>query len=83
MPDARVSYSNGDYSLTFWVNASEDTTLVINAPDGRWYCDDDGAGDLNPRVHFAKPTSGAYDIFVGNYDDNNVDATLFVSETQG
>ncbi len=81
VPDVRVNYTSGDYPLTFSVRASEDTTLVINAPDGRWYCDDDGAGDLNPLVHFTKPTSGAYDIFVGNYDDDNADATLSISET--
>ena len=79
-PDVRVNYSSGDYPLTFQVFADDDTTLVINAPDGRWYCDDDGAGDLNPMVYFATPSSGAYDVFIGNYQDGNTDATLSISE---
>ena len=30
---------------------SSDTTLVVNGPDGRWYCDDDGGnGSLNPAL---------------------------------
>ena len=69
-PDYRVTYDAGDGEapLIFSVNSQADTTLVINGPDGRWHCDDDG-GVLgrNPMLMFEAPQSGQYDIWVGIY----------------
>jgi len=30
------------------VNGAEDTTLLVNRPDGSWVCNDDDLGDSNP-----------------------------------
>lgn len=79
-PDFQVFYDAGDPDLIFTVQASEDTTLLINTPNGRWYCDDDGGGDLNPKVTITNPQSGRYDIWVGTYGDDMVQSELRVTE---
>jgi hypothetical protein len=66
-PDYRVNYTPGGFPLSFAVRSQADTTLVINAPDGRWYCNDDGGGNFNPLVRFDRPRAGQYDVWVGTY----------------
>lgn len=69
-PDFRLNWRAGDGSLplVFSVVSNTDTTLVVNGPDGRWYCDDDGGNNgLNPSLVFRRPASGQYDIWVGTY----------------
>ncbi len=79
-PDYRLSYNAGSYPLHFSVRSGADTTLVINAPDGRWYCDDDSNG-LNPAVVFSKPMGGQYDIWVGTFSYGSLpSSTLYISE---
>ncbi len=81
-PDYRVNYSAGStFPLIFSVNSDSDTTLVINGPDGRWYCDDDSGNGLNPSYRFSNPGSGQYDIWVGTYASASLQsATLYISE---
>lgn len=79
-PDVRVNYQAGSLPLHFFVTAGEDTTLVINGPDGQWYCNDDTNG-VNPVVSFAQPGSGQYDIYIGHYGQGaHIPARLHVSE---
>ncbi len=81
-PDVRLVYSAGSLPLIISVASDADTTLVVNAPDGRWYCDDDsGVSGLNPMVRFNNPLSGRYEIWVGTYGSGRLNtATLAVSE---
>lgn len=81
-PDYRVQYRAGSYPLIISVNSSADTTLVINGPDGNWYCDDDGGNQgMNPSVRFNAPASGQYDIWVGTYGSGQLyNSTLSISE---
>lgn len=81
-PDYRVHYRAGSYPLIISVNSSADTTLVVNGPDGRWYCDDDsGNQGLNPMVRFNNPSSGQYDVWVGTYGSGQLyNSTLSISE---
>jgi hypothetical protein len=79
-PDYRVNYRAGSFPLIFSVRADSDTTLVINGPDGRWYCNDDANG-VNPAFRFASPRSGQYDVWVGTYSNSGLrPARLFISE---
>jgi hypothetical protein len=81
-PDVRINYSPGALPLIILVNSSSDTTLVINAPDGTWICDDD-SGNLgtNPSVTLRSAQSGQYDIWVGSYVRGDAaGATLSISE---
>lgn len=80
-PDYELNYRATSFDLTIGVNSSTDTTLVINGPDGRWYCDDDGAdAAFNPLVRFNDAQSGTYDIWVGTYGDDTASAELYISE---
>ena len=80
-PDFRVNYEAGtDFPLIISAVSEADTTLVVNAADGTWHCNDDTDG-LNPAVTFATPTSGQYDIWVGVYDAaGTAPAGLYISE---
>lgn len=71
-PDFRLQYSGTGAQLSFSVSSQHDTTLLINAPDGRWYCDDDGAGNLQPSLVWGAPMQGQYDIYVGTYEAHGV-----------
>ncbi|WP_242912515.1 peptidase S1 [Brevundimonas pishanensis] len=79
-PDFRVNYTAGGRPLIFRSVSTADTTLVINGPDGRWYCDDDSFGDLDAEYRFNSPQSGVYDVWIGVVRMNEADATLVVSE---
>ncbi|MCC5980855.1 MAG: peptidase S1 [Oceanicaulis sp.] len=80
-PDVRLNFSAGSLPLIISVNSSADTTLVINAPDGRWYCDDDGGNGLNPSIRWGSPMSGQYDIWIGTWGSaSNASAQLHISE---
>lgn len=81
-PDVRLNYTSGSYPLILSVASSADTTLVVNAPDGTWYCDDDGGvNGLNPQVRFNSPQSGRYEIWVGTYGGARLEqAQLHISE---
>lgn len=80
-PDFQVFYEAGDADLTFLAEADSDTTLLINTPNGRFYCDDDSGGGVNPKVKITNPQSGRYDVWVGTYGEDMVQSTLKVTET--
>lgn len=83
VPDYRLIYTAGQYRLRMFVASSGDTTLVVNAPDGQWYCADDSGGTLNPMLDFNNPMSGQYDIWVGNFAvQDTQSATLTITETE-
>ena len=80
-PDFKLTYSAGSLPLVFRTRSGEDTTLVINGPDGRWYCDDDSYGDGDALVRFNNPRSGVYDVWIGTYGDSPARGELQITET--
>ncbi|WP_305484055.1 peptidase S1 [Brevundimonas sp.] len=81
-PDFEVTYSAGSFPLVFRTSSGADTTLIINGPDGRWYCDDDSYGDGDAEVRFNRPQSGTYDIWVGKFgSEGTAPARLIITET--
>lgn len=85
-PDYRLFYNGtsptGRLSFELQSNAT-DTVLLINAPDGSWWYNDDIAfgQNLNSRVTFENPMSGQYDIWTGGYNrTSNNPAQLFITE---
>src|SRR2546422_2090590 len=78
-PDFKLYYAAGDFPLTIHVDSKEDTTLLINLPDGKWVAVDDSEDgkNLNPVMKFEKPQSGRYDIYVGTFKRENAKAMLF------
>jgi protease YdgD len=65
-PDFRVFFTPDDDPLSFYVEARDDTVLLVNTPDGEWHCNDDFSG-LNPALTFETPLEGQYDIWVGTF----------------
>jgi hypothetical protein len=81
-PDIDLYYTAGAFPLYIFVESSEDTTLVVNTPDGQWICDDDAGVGVNPGLGFKAPASGLYDVWVGRYGGGvSGSATLNISET--
>jgi len=80
-PDVRLHYDAGSLPLIISVDAGSDTTLVVNGPDGSFYCDDDSGEGVNPSVRLNRPQSGRYEIWVGTYSSGNSQpARLYISE---
>lgn len=80
-PDVDLYYETSAGSdLFISVQSDEDTTLLVNLPDGSWACDDDGLGGSNPLVVVPNATAGLYDIWVGTYGTETVAAALLISE---
>ena len=65
----------------FRTRSSTDTTLIINGPDNRWYCDDDSWGDGDAEVRFNRPASGTYDVWIGTFNGGTASAALLITET--
>lgn len=80
-PDVDLYYSTSGAS-TLYISAigADDTTLLVNLPDGSWVCDDDSFGDGDPIVVVPNAEDGLYDIWVGTYGGEPVEASLFISE---
>lgn len=80
-PDFEFTFSAGILELWVSVISAEDTTLVINTPNGDWICDDDSGGDLDPSVYFGDAPNGVFDVWIGTYDSTvTYDAVLYISE---
>ncbi|MGJ3230312.1 MAG: peptidase S1 [Oceanicaulis sp.] len=74
-PDVRLMWSGGQ--ITIGAESTTDTTLVINAPNGQWFCADDTNG-FNPAITLSG--SGQYDIWVGVYGGGTAEASLYATE---
>lgn len=80
-PDYRLNFTaSTNPLLTISATSDDDTTLVINDPQGNWHCNDDSDG-LNPAVAFDQPLTGQYDIWIGTYSEGDFfQSTLSISE---
>lgn len=80
-PDYILDYRSPQTFLRFFVVGQGDTTLVVNDGAGRWHCNDDSFGGVNPTVDLTRPSAGQYDIWVGSYrSGENIRGTLHVTE---
>ena len=81
--DVRLVWSGsgkGSSPIKISVVSNADTTLVVNGPDGRWYCDDDSGEDDNPALTLT-PQNGRYEIWVGTYTSGETkNSVLSISE---
>ncbi len=67
-PTVRLDFQAGTLPLTIGAKGADDLNLVVQLPDGRFVCDDDGGDDLNPRLVLDRPGSGSYAIWVGTWE---------------
>ena len=63
-------------------NDADDTSLIVNRPDGSWTCNDDSeSGSLDPMVTIDSPQEGRYDVWIGSYSQGDyIDGVLHVTE---
>lgn len=83
-PDFRLQYGGNSPTgrLVFRLASNRtDTVLLVNAPDARWYFNDDSNGTFNSMIVFNNPMAGQYDIWTGSYNrSSNNPAQLTISE---
>ncbi|MBI5158086.1 MAG: hypothetical protein HZA58_08780 [Acidimicrobiia bacterium] len=83
-PDLEITWTGGGGGLRFYfvaATAGDDTVLVINDPNGEWWCGDDSYEGFNPTIDFTTAPDGVYDIWVGSYGaDTLIPGTFFVTE---
>lgn len=81
MPTFSFSWSGEAEELSVFFESEKDTTLVVQAPDGAFVCDDDihGAHNLNPALMFI-PIEGTYYVWVGSFAPSiDVDGKLTIA----
>ncbi len=79
-PDLDLNYTAGGYQLNIYAKSDQDVTLIVNAPDGSWWCSDDAHG-TNPHVNFGSPQSGNYNVWIGTYRSGTMpESVLYISE---
>lgn len=66
-PDHTIVLTEFFNYLSFQIQSSDDTTLVIRGPGGTW-CNDDYSGK-NPGIA-GQWLSGTYQVWIGSYDQN-------------
>lgn len=64
----------------FLAGSANDSTLIIQKPDGSYICDDDAGGEMNPRVS-AMLTPGQYKVWVGAYSRGQLQYRFGISVT--
>jgi hypothetical protein len=83
-PDYRINYQGNSPTgrLTFALSSrATDTILLINAPDGQWYFNDDSNNSSNSILTFVPALQGQYDIWAGSFNNSsNNRAEFFISE---
>lgn len=67
IPDHILYVQGSARYLRLFVEAGEDTTMVVRTPDGRWLCDDDHGGNLQPMVEQESWAPGQYLVWIGTY----------------
>lgn len=65
--DVIVNYTSPSRRLAFFVDGQGDTTLIVRAPNGQWWCSDDEGGGQNPLIDMTNPQQGQYEVWVGSY----------------
>ena len=79
-PDINIFLENAGDQFGIFVNSGTDTTLMVNAPDGSWFCNDDATylSNTNPGLFFSTPQSGSYKIWVGTFSENTNESAQLV-----
>jgi hypothetical protein len=88
-PDLRVVVPDGVTTLGITFDAESDssglpphlidTTLIVNAADSSWHCNDDQE-DRDPLIVFENSEPGVYDIWVGSFNpDSDVTGSIVIT----
>ncbi len=80
VPTAAVEVSSAG-ALSIYAVSSDDTTILVSDPAGRWHCSDDANGS-NPAVTFTQAAEGTYVVWVGTFSPDEP-ATAQLSAVRG
>ncbi len=73
--------SLGPLNIFFMSDHTEDTTLIIRTPDGRYLCNDDSGYSFDPMLTLSNPQQGEYLIWIGSYwPEGQVSGTLYLTQ---
>lgn len=72
----------GEGPVALTATSETDLVLLVQTPDGGWFCSDDADG-LNPGVQIDEPASGLYKVWAGSYADGGDPAAVVVAATRG
>ncbi|MFN2169500.1 MAG: copper resistance protein NlpE N-terminal domain-containing protein, partial [Anaerolineae bacterium] len=82
-PVVSVNWTGEADSVKAFFYSDHDPTLVIQAPDGQYYCNDDAnALLLDPMIELDSPPQGEYNIWLGSYSDNQLLPGVLVLTTR-
>lgn len=76
----RLFVSSNGAPLTISVRSTADTSLVVQAPDGQWTCNDNHEG-VNPSVYWSSAPDGPYEIWVGAVGTPGA-ATILITQSR-
>ncbi len=81
-PEFALDFTAGSQPAALYLYAEsnsgrDDLNLLVRRPDGRWLCDDDSLGSLNPLVVVEAAGSGRYHIWVGTYTESRPEESGF------
>ena len=82
-PDFRIQWSGSSEALRFFFTseiANGDAGLIINDPQGTWYCNDDWSNTYDPLIDIPNPLEGQYDIWVPTYTGETIPGTFYITE---
>ena len=79
-PDFLIELTGEFNRITFLIASAEDSTLIMNLPNGSWACNDDTNG-LNPALVLHNAPPGSYRLWIGSYAAETYDeSVLYISE---
>ncbi|NOX61524.1 MAG: hypothetical protein GXP42_06200, partial [Chloroflexi bacterium] len=82
-PVVRIKWEGeADFARIFFYS-DHDPTLIVQAPDGSFYCNDDAnVLLLDPSLTFENPQEGVYNIWVGSYQADQLIPGVLVVTTR-
>jgi hypothetical protein len=83
LPAVVLTYTGGGALLRLFFTSSEDTTMIVQRPDGRFACGDDYPGTTNPLVDISQPQAGVYSVWLGTYNAGvSAQGTLYIAGSE-
>lgn len=83
LPAVVLTYTGGGALLRLFFTSSEDTTIIVQRPDGRFACGDDYPGTTNPLVDISQPQAGVYSVWLGTYNAGlSAQGTLYIAGSE-
>jgi len=72
IPDVKIEWlEDSDGAIRLFFNSLDDTTIVVQTPDGEFICNDDNglpnANPLDPAIILSEPVAGIYNVWIGTY----------------